>query len=239
MQYPSLSVGLIFGFGAPIAVAYPGLEDGAPRLLRSFVTGLHDRHAVVASSQWQAGVQADLTPIGAHVLLGMPLRELTNRAVEVELVLGSEAARLPEQLAEATSWAARYLLLDEVLLARLAAAREPPIVTLRAWSRLSELQGRISVAELAVELGTSRQHMAQEVRERLGFPPKTLARILRFQRALALLEDHSHRGAAALAWECGYFDQAHFNRDFRQLTGSTPSEHLARRMPNGLGVASG
>jgi AraC-like DNA-binding protein len=54
-----------------------------------------------------------------------------------------------------------------------------------------------------------------------------VARIFRFQRALQLLREGS--GLAALAYECGYFDQAHLSRDFRQFAGVTPGE-LARRL---------
>jgi AraC-like DNA-binding protein len=62
---------------------------------------------------------------------------------------------------------------------------------------------------------------------RVGLPPKTLARIFRFRRALELLGRGS--GLAELAYDCGYYDQAHLNRDFRQFTGTSPGE-LARRL---------
>ena len=83
------------------------------------------------------------------------------------------------------------------------------------------------IASLAERIGRSRRHLATRFREQVGLPPKTVARIFRFRRALELLGSGS--GFADVAYECGYFDQAHLNRDFRQFAGTSPGE-LARRL---------
>jgi AraC-like DNA-binding protein len=81
--------------------------------------------------------------------------------------------------------------------------------------------------------------------------PKTYARVLRFQRAVNMLGHRDgaswtcerERGAGrAMSWgeialECGYFDQAHMNRDFRQFAGASPSELAASLLPDGGGLA--
>jgi AraC-like DNA-binding protein len=68
-----------------------------------------------------------------------------------------------------------------------------------------------------------------------------MARVLRFQRGLRLLkEDNARRRSwAEVAVLCGYYDQAHLNRDFRELAGCTPTELLAARLPDGAGIAVG
>jgi AraC-like DNA-binding protein len=64
----------------------------------------------------------------------------------------------------------------------------------------------------------------------VGLSPKRLARIARFQHALAMLEEAEGRGCGArTAVACGYADQAHFIRDFTTLAGCAPGEHLLRR----------
>ena len=93
------------------------------------------------------------------------------------------------------------------------------------------------VANLAAELGWSRRHLGERIRADLGLPPKIVGRILRFDRVKRLLErDDGHR-LAEIALDCGYYDQAHLNRDFREFADATPSEFLARRLPDGGGVA--
>jgi AraC-like DNA-binding protein len=211
----------------------------AQRRVTSFVAGLHDSYAVAESSGWQHGVQIDLTPIGAHMLLGVAMDSLANRVIELEQILGRFAARLAEQLYETASWQARFDVLDAAIASRVAGAREPSPAISWAWRRLTETGGRLSIGALADEVGSSRQYLVTRFREEVGLPPKSLARILRFQRAIRLLESDDGARLTRVAHECGYHDQAHFNRDFREFAGSTPSGFLARRLPDRAGVLSG
>jgi hypothetical protein len=90
-------VALIVGFGPPVGITYPRHRSGSTVRVTSFVAGLHDSYAVAESTGWQYGVQIDLTPIGAYMLLGVPMDSIANGVVELEHVLGRFAARLAEQ----------------------------------------------------------------------------------------------------------------------------------------------
>jgi AraC-like DNA-binding protein len=91
-----------------------------------------------------------------------------------------------------------------------------------AWQRLLATDGAAPIGDLAQELGWSRRHLAARFRTELGMPPKAVARILRFERAVARLR--AGDDLAELALDCGYYDQAHFNRDFRAFADATPTE---------------
>lgn len=237
VQLASGVVGLVIGFGAPVDVAYPCHPKGnSTAQVASFVAGLHSVYAVVESPEPQHGVQIDLTPLGAHMLLGVPMDALADRVVELDSVLGRFAARLAERLHEAASWQARFEVLDATFASRLAGAREPSPTITWAWRRLTETSGRLGIAALADELGASRQYLVTHFREEIGVTPKLLARILRFQNAVSLLEADKEASLARIAQSSGYHDQAHLNRDFRQFAGSTPTEFLARPMPDGTGL---
>ena len=82
---------------------------------------------------------------------------------------------------------------------------------------------RSRIGALADELGWSRRHLAATVRQELGMAPKPLARLLRFEGALQRLRAGADLADAAL--DSGYYDQAHFNRDFRAFAGVTPTEY--------------
>ena len=93
-----------------------------------------------------------------------------------------------------------------------------------AWSyrRLAAADGRLAVGALADEVGWSRRHLAARWRRDVGMGPKAVARVLRFERAMRLLREG--RALADVAYDCGFADQPHLNREFRALAGSTPGE---------------
>jgi AraC-like DNA-binding protein len=175
-----------------------------------------------------SGVEIRFKPLGAHMFLGVSMAEMTNRVVAFEDVLGRAGRIVTERLHEAQSWEARFAILDAAIERRLAAARRPSPSVRWAWQRLSECGGRTPVGELAAELGCSRKHLASGFREQIGLSPKTFARILRFRRATRLLARADVRRWGEIAFHCGYYDQAHFNRDFKEFAGSTPTEFLGQ-----------
>jgi AraC-like DNA-binding protein len=213
-EVPFVGAVTIICFGVPYKL------DGEP--FDAFVGGLSDRPTLTEFVGEAGGIQIDFTPLGARRLLGLPMDELTNRVVAIEDVLGPRAPLLVERLQDAGGWAERFALLDAVLLRRLAAGPEPaPEVT---WTlrRLTQADGRLAVSALAAEVGWSRRHLAASWRRDVGLAPKAVARILRFQRALRLVRQ-GHPLADA-AYDCGYADQPHLNRDFRALAGASPRE---------------
>jgi AraC-like DNA-binding protein len=95
---------------------------------------------------------------------------------------------------------------------------------------LEETGGNTRVGALAAALGCSRKHLLVQFREHVGLSPKAVARLLRFNRALGLVE--RGLGGAQIARRCGYSDQAHFVKEFRRFSGSTPAAFSrARQVP--------
>jgi AraC-like DNA-binding protein len=235
-ELPSGRVVLIVNLGEPIRVLGRAGGAGWSEQPQGFLAGLHDTFALTETRGSQRGVQVDLSPVGAHLLLGIPMHELAHRVVTLEELFGRGGALLREAVAEAAGWQARFAVIDDFLLARLDDARSPVPSVTRAFGRLHESGGRVSVGALAAEIGCSRRHLTAQFREQVGVPPKLLARILRFERVIALLDSGAAIGWAELAHVCGYYDQAHLIRDFRQFAGSPPGDFARRRLPDGGGV---
>jgi AraC-like DNA-binding protein len=227
-ELPGGRIVLVVSFGPTLDV------DG--RRFGSFVAGLHDTPALTEHAGEGHGIQAYLTPLGARRLLGMPMGELTGQVVELEDLIGPDARELAERLATAPGWTARFALLERAIAERVLEA--PPVAPEleHAWRRLHDTDGAVPIGELASELGWSRRHLAATVREELGMPPKPLARLLRFERAVGRLREGA--GLADAALDSGYYDQAHFNRDFRQFAGRTPTEYLVTSVQDNSAVAA-
>ncbi|NKZ05392.1 helix-turn-helix domain-containing protein [Actinomadura latina] len=223
---PTRTTVVIINLGPPLylEVPDPGVRD---REYTSFVAGMHDGHGMYVSPGGQRGIQLDVTPLGAYTLLGVPMARLTNAAVDLADLLGREAGTLVERLAAAPSWDVRFDILDGFLLRRLDAGPVPDREVARAWRLLNGDPG-VTVAGLATDVGWSRKHLTRRFREQAGLPPKVMGRVLRFQRAVELLTGGA--GLADAASACGYYDQAHLNREFRVLSGCTPTELIGGQL---------
>ena len=217
-ELPGGRVVLVVSFGPQLDV------DG--RTYTSFAAGLHDAPAITEHDGYGYGIQSYMTPLGARRFFGLPMGEITGQVVELEdLISGPAARELAERLAEAPDWATRIDLFERAIAARVLAAPPLPSELEWAWQRLLESDGAVPITDLAAELGRSRRHLAVRFREEIGMTPKAVARLLRFERAVQRLRAGDELGDLAL--DAGYYDQAHFNRDFRAFAGTTPTEYLA------------
>lgn len=243
LEMPSSTVTLIVGFtdeGWDVELPW---APGAPRMrLQAFVAGLHGTAAVTEQHGRVGGVQVDLTPAGAHQLLSVSMAELAGRVAPLDEGAGADPATrsLGERLADARGWDARLDLVDAWLAARLDAGRPPVTEVMWACARLERTGGGLPVSALAEEIGWSRRHLAARFRDQVGVTPKALARLLRFERAVSALAG-ARAGDVELgrvALDCGYYDQAHFNRDFRSFAGVTPGAYLAARASPGVGISA-
>jgi AraC-like DNA-binding protein len=229
-QAPTTWLPLILNFGAAWEIAES--EDGPPAVHASFLAGLGERSSYVRAAGPANCVQVNLTPLTAHMFLGLPMHELANRVVTLEDVLPRGAGELTERLADLASWEARFALIDAVFAERLAQARRPSDDVAWAWRILERTNGTAPIGWICDRLGRSRRHLASRFREQVGLTPKTVARIFRFERAVALLR-RADVPLAELAFECGYYDQAHLNRDFREFAGRSPVAYARRIVPDG------
>lgn len=231
---PGPSLTFIISLGDPVdIVGMPGVQP--PGRFQAFVGGLHTGPARIAHDGTQYGVAVDLTPLGARALYGMPAGELAAQVVDLDEVLGPGARSLPDRLASLATWGERLAVLDAVLDATARAAdgtTAPPPEVGAAFRLLVDSGGRADVGRVADAVGWSRRHLAERFRTEIGLAPKATARVARFDRARRLVARRRHRTLADVAAEAGYADQAHFNREFRELAGRTPREWLAEELPS-------
>lgn len=233
-EVPTEDVPVIINFAAPVRL-YDLQDPSRWTDYGSFTTGAYDSYVLVGSTGPSGGIQVNLSILGARLFLGRPLRELKNRAIELEDVLGRDARRLIMELYDAPTWEARFTILDRELASRILTAKKPPAAVTWTWCRLVQTGGRISIGTIVDEVGCSQRHLIGQFREQIGLSPKTLARVLRFGRAIRIIKNGGRPGLAEIALDCGYYDQAHFSRDFHRLAGVTPTELVRSQLPDAAG----
>jgi AraC-like DNA-binding protein len=235
LEAPGLHAPLIFNFGPPVAVRTSATAGEWHRHPEGFVAGLDGSYALVESSGSQRGLEVYLTPVGAGLVTGVPMRHLKGRVVALEDLFGRLAGLVREELLDSPAWEERFAIVDRFLLARIAGAEDPPASLAWALSRLHHTRGALEIGSLTAELGCSRRYLIGLFNDHVGLPPKLLARILRFEHALELAE-RGGIGWAEIAHRCGYYDQAHMIGDFQQFTGRSPTAYVALKLPHSGGV---
>lgn len=157
---------------------------------------------------------------------------VSKRTTELTDLFGNAADRLIEQLAETPDWYTRFLRLDNFLLSRIRQYERSTGEIDWAWRQLDLSKGAIRVQKISEQLGWTRKRLVKAFRDEIGIPPKVLARVLRFRRALTAFNAKNVVDFSQLAAECGYSDQAHMIRDFKDFSGFTPVELIRVYSPD-------
>lgn len=227
IQPAALTVPWILSFGDPFLVGL-GPAGKADRRGGSFVAGPIAAPAVIDSFGAAACLRIDFTLPGARRFFGLPLHALAGRIVPLEAIFGAEAAGLRDRLGAEPDWERRFDLVEGFVANRVLRSGHLLSPAIRAFERLERSGGAERIGELAAWLGWSRKHLAARFRDEIGLPPKTVARLARFNRLLALARRREGAEWAALASDCRYADQAHLAREFKTLAGERPSAWRAR-----------
>jgi AraC-like DNA-binding protein len=234
IEVPSPVTVLIIPFPQPLYVAAP--REPATRRYDAFIGGLVDAFVVTeAPGGVGGGLQVNFTPIGAYRLLGMPQHLVANAVVDAVELMGNPMRRLIDRVMDLGTWEERIDAVEAFLLARLTNAPEATPGIEWAWRQLRASGGAAPIGELAEALDYRPRQFIDLFRQEVGLAPKTMARVLRFHRVIERLQVSSSVRWADLAAECGYYDQSHFVREFREFAGSTPTEFLGRKLPDGAG----
>lgn len=168
-------------------------------------------------------------PAVAAAWLGLPASEAVDRRIPLEAFWGPEARRMAERAGEARDIGAQVRALECALLRRAPSvpSRRPDMHAAFELIARGTPPGRALIPWLAGELALSERTLRRRFEAAFGYGPKTLNRILRFQRFLKLLRGARNGSAASLAVEAGYADQAHLGREARRLAATTPGQIAA------------
>jgi AraC-like DNA-binding protein len=222
-----LVVPLVISFGDPFEIAL-GRPPAAGDRYGSFTSGLYPGHVLINSTGGAECIQIDFTPLGARHFLNLPMHEISGCMVHLDDLGDPELRRLRSRLGEERSWTLRLDLAERFVRQRLAGAGMGNTGGGVQWAyeRILRARGDIRIEGLARALDCSRKHLVQRFNAEVGIGPKALARMVRFNRALALAQAAAMPDWAGIAVECGYADQAHLVREFRDFAGSSPTALL-------------
>lgn len=227
IEAASLDIPLVIGFGEPFAIGL-GRAPGRDDRHGSFTAGLFAGPVTIDSFGGCHCLQVNFTPLGARRFFRLPMAELTNRVVGLDDALGAEGALLRDRLGNAPDWQSRFDIAETYVLERLQEVAAPSREIVGAFEWIASSSGKARIASIAGKIGWSRKHLATRFAEEVGLGPKSVARIVRLNRAIAAARTQDV-GWAGIAADCGYADQAHMVREFGELAGASPAALLSIR----------
>lgn len=221
---------LVFNFGAPFSVS--GADGGNGALGDAFLVGAMTRAGKGRTRGDCRLLGVCFRPGGTCAFMGIPAWQLTDRAVTIADVLGKSGRGLFPSLAGEPSVACRLERLNRYFLDCIARKRSKTMdadCRDHAIGLIHRARGTLSVAAMTRRLGVSARHLERVFRDAVGISPKRTCRVVRFTHAIARIDSVACPDWAALAVDCGYYDQAHLIREFRSFTGLSPEGYRRQR----------
>lgn len=168
-------------------------------------------------------------PGGAYPFLKLPLFELHNQIVPADALFGRQAAEIRERMYAAPTLQARFALLEQLLLERLGESPYGLTAVRYAVEEIVRQHGVLSIRALSDCIGFSQNHLLTQFKRMVGVTPKMLARLQRLKHVLSLIDPTQPVNWLQIASSSGYYDQSHFNNDFVEFLGQSPTEYLRLR----------
>jgi len=221
-------VELMFSFAAGSRRVAADGSDECVVQAHSFLLGARGQGYLLNHMGVPHYIAVRFKPGGLSAFARLPLFELADVYLDLDRVWEPSIVRgLEDQLFHAPTAQVQAAILDRALLGRL----NPPDHLQRLLYSVNQLQGfsmAQSIPALADEINLSQKHFERLFARYIGFRPSLFARVARFQRALYISPQVLGRlNLGQLAVHLGYYDQAHFTRDFKQFSGSTPNHFFA------------
>lgn len=195
----------------------------------SVVIGAHSRFFVLDTTEQNDVIGIHFKPGGAFPFLAPPVDEFRDAHVGLDAIWGMGAAQLREQLLQAPTAEAKFAVLESTLLSRISRYPEPHAAVAHALKCLDSAPHLHTISALTERMGLSPKRFIRLFTQQVGLTPKLYCRVQRFQRVLQTVQQQRQVDWADVAAGCGYYDQAHFIRDFRAFSGFNPSAYLRVR----------
>jgi AraC-like DNA-binding protein len=221
---PMPSALVIVNLGDPFRVIHPG---GSEDFADGCVWATPSTWTTFEYPRYTRSVGVHLKPWGLAPLTGVPSGML-GLPVQIEAVWGAVAKELAEQLDGAASPAEMLDIFEAALVRQLRPTAGLGLVR-DASSQIVRSAGSLSIARLTEAAGVSTTHLASRFKQLVGITPKRLARTYRFAEVVKAIDPAGDVDWAEVAHRAGYHDQPHFNHEWRQFTGLTPTAYLELR----------
>ncbi len=195
---------------------------------KAWISGERTRYIVIGTENaCMIGIR--FRPGGAYPFFRFPISELNESVIELDLIWGALVNEIRDQLLELETPEARLATLESFLLRQVQRSLEPNRIISFAVNQLQHSPQFLAIRDLAGTIGITQKHLISQFEKVVGLRPKSFSRVCKFQKVLNLIEQRKQVEWLDIAHECGYYDQAHFIKEFHTFSGLNPSAYLTQR----------
>lgn len=190
---------------------------------RSIVNFRMSRYSDVQMRKGTGCMAICFYPGAAYRFFHLPMHILADRTLALSDLWHGIAEEIESQLADACDHETRVVILQKYLLQQLT-QNEYDQQVLYCLGKIQRSFTHISVSQLTSDTGLSQRHLSRKFQQVVGLSPQEYLRIYRFIGSLHHLKKYPLFSLTQVAYESDYYDQAHFNRDYKAFTGHTPRQ---------------
>lgn len=231
---------LYFYINDPVHIKKEG-SNGFEKKAAALLVGPQTSRVNIEMGRQHLMVCVVFHPGGMHRLLHFPMHQMLDVDLNAADLFGSDIILLNEQLKNETSRMAIIGYIESFLIKKAAKLKESLPVD-NALKELVKMDGNMTVEEMALLSCLSLRQFERQCKERIGLSPKFYSRLVRFSKAYRLKEKNTGISWGRIAASCGYFDQMHLIRDFKEFAGVNPTQieeqwvHTPYRLQAGIKV---
>jgi len=163
-------------------------------------------------------------PNGFLPFATIPIKEMENTAISLEKLFGKDGQEIEQKILKTNTTSDRIKLIETFLLSQLTDIETVDRIVKSTVDTILTANGQLSVYELSKQTNINRRQLERKFSSAIGLSPKQLSKTIRLQATLKMLLNKKFTSLTALAYQGEYYDQAHFIKDFKELTGLTPKE---------------
>jgi AraC-like DNA-binding protein len=223
---PTGNIEMMFHYRKPFVCKLDGVNG--TKQPRSLISGMSSFFSDVATNGDSGVVAVTFLPLGACHFLPFPMLEIENMHVGLNDIFSSQIREIEERICLGKTLDERIKTIELFLTSKLKPEKANGALLIKEGISLINLsKGTIQTETLSKKLYTTPKTLERKFMSLLGKSPKQFSKIVRFQSIIQDFKNSPFKSLTETAYEFGYFDQAHFIKDFKNLSGYTPKEFLS------------
>ncbi|MFT3794119.1 DUF6597 domain-containing transcriptional factor [Flavobacterium sp.] len=225
--FPDGCIELIFNYADPMRIFE---NDQAVIQPRNIVHGQLKRFIELESTGRIGLFCARFQAAGFQPFIDFDVSDLTDRSMTIAEIWGKEGTTLESEMQSASNTDQRMVLVEAFLINRLAKSKKINTEISLCVDDIIASDGLMTIDELSQKYHIGKRHLERKFLSSVGLSQKLFARIVRFNHALQMIANKDFSTFTHVAHEGGFYDQAHFIRDFKDFTGLNPKQYFSENL---------